>query len=147
MKDFSKEVIEIDGVEYTLFLNRKGIVAWEKFTRADHEKGAEIAKIYEDIEKGEVVEIKDDTDPFAGLEAFDEVDNVEDALYEKLFWIMLRPNHNLSFEEAKKLYKRAKEIYKGHQVVDLCEQMMNDANVNKFDEADGKKLKALRPTK
>ena len=29
MQEFSKEKIEIAGVEYTLFLNRKGILSWE----------------------------------------------------------------------------------------------------------------------
>ena len=32
MKEFSKEIIEIDGKEYTLFLNRLGVVAFERYT-------------------------------------------------------------------------------------------------------------------
>ena len=34
MKELSKEIIEVNGKEYTLFLNRKGLVAWEKITNA-----------------------------------------------------------------------------------------------------------------
>ena len=34
MQEFSKEKIEIAGVEYTLFLNRKGILSWENITKA-----------------------------------------------------------------------------------------------------------------
>ena len=32
-KNISEEKIEIGGVEYTLFLNRTGIVNWEKMTK------------------------------------------------------------------------------------------------------------------
>ena len=31
--NFSEEHIEIDGKDYTLFLNRKGIVSWENITK------------------------------------------------------------------------------------------------------------------
>ena len=33
-KNFSEEIIEIDGKEYKLFINRIGIVNWEKMTKA-----------------------------------------------------------------------------------------------------------------
>ena len=32
-KKFSEEIIEIDGKEYTLFMNRQGVVNWEKITK------------------------------------------------------------------------------------------------------------------
>ena len=35
MKELSKETINIGGEDYTLFLNRKGIVAWEKYSKKD----------------------------------------------------------------------------------------------------------------
>ena len=38
MKDISTNVIEIDGKEYTLFLNRKGIVAHEKYCIEEDKK-------------------------------------------------------------------------------------------------------------
>lgn len=150
MNEFSKEVIEIGGVEYTLFLNRAGVVAIEKFTREEKKKVESLQNIVGDVENGEVVEITDDTDPLAGLE-----DMVESSLqvqrdtYKKIFWIMLRTNHKLTFSEACDLYEKAYEEY-GSQVDRLIEQIMSDINEDKVtieQNKNVKNLKALRPTK
>ena len=153
MKEFSKEIINIGGVEYTLFLNREGIIALEKFTREEKQKSEEIRKMYQDIENGKVIEINDETDPFEGLENVDvdKIYDLQDKIYEKLFWILLRTTHKLPYSEAKELYKKAKEEY-GHQVIELCDQMIEDANIDKVsvnseDNKNLKKLEALRPTK
>ena len=148
MNEFSKEIIEIEGKEYTLFLNRQGIVALEKYTREEKQQIANIQKTYEEVEKGNVVQIDDNTDPFEGLENFN-VEEIRDKIYEKLFWIMLNTTQKLSFSEAKELYIKAKEEY-GNQIIALCDQMLEDANLDKVtieDNKDLKKLTALRPTK
>jgi DNA gyrase/topoisomerase IV subunit B len=148
MNEFSKEIIEIEGKEYTLFLNRQGIVALEKFTRGEKQEIANIQKTYEEVEKGNVVQIDDTTNPFDGLEDFN-VEGIRDRIYEKLFWIMLNTTHKLSFSEAKELYAKAKQEY-GNQVIALCDQMLEDANLDRVtieDNKETKKLEALRPTK
>lgn len=150
MNEFSKEVIEIEGKEYTLFLNRIGIVAFEKFSRQEKAKIVELQKIYSEVDESNFVDITDDTDPFANLDDVMTVKEVRDKIYEKLFWIMLRTTHKLSFSEAKELYAKAKQTY-GSQVIALCDQMLEDVNLDKFsieeDNKDVKKLAALRPTK
>jgi len=150
MNEFSKEIIEIEGKEYTLFLNRQGIVALEKFTRQEKAQIENLQKTYSEIEKGEFVEIKDDTNPFEGLEDFSvNVSELQDKIYEKLFWIMLQTTQKISFSEARELYAKAKEEY-GSQVIALCDQMLEDANVDKVtveEKKETKKLAALRPTK
>ena len=42
MKELSTEIINIDGVDYTLFLNRKGIIAWEKYVDQQRAKIEEL---------------------------------------------------------------------------------------------------------
>lgn len=150
MNGFSNEVIEIEGKEYTLFLNRAGVVAIEKFTREEKLKVENLQKIVDDVETGGIVEINDDTDPLAGLE-----DMVESSMiiqkntYKKIFWIMLRTTQKIPFSEACRLYDAACQEY-GNQVDMLIEQMMSDVNVDRITPEENKNvknLKALRPTK
>lgn len=150
MNGFSNEVIEIEGKEYTLFLNRAGIVAIEKFTREEKLKVESLQKIVDDVETGSIVQITDDTDPLAGLE--DMVDSsmkIQKDTYKKIFWIMLRTAQKIPFSEACRLYDAAYQEY-GNQVDKLIEQMMSDVNEDRITPEDNKNvknLKALRPTK
>ena len=57
MKEFSKETIEIGGKEYTLFLNRAGIVAWEKFCKEYQKKTIEMQEKYKKVDKGPLFDI------------------------------------------------------------------------------------------
>lgn len=153
MKEFSKEVIEIDGKEYTLFLNRKGIVAWEKFSRKEQEKLENSKSDYDELfEKDkQEVEITNETNPFEGLEKLDNMSDDEKLLstsYRKLYWIMLYTEYKLSIEEVNKLYDIACNEYGEKQLIALGVQMVEDANsnlINKNNEL--KNLKALRPSK
>lgn len=149
MNGFSNEVIEIEGKEYTLFLNRAGIVAIEKFTREEKLKVENLQKIVSDVENGGIIEINDDTDPLAGLEDMVESSKeVQKNTYKKIFWIMLRTNQQIPFSEACRLYDVACEEY-GNQVDMLIEQMMSDVNMDKITPEENKNvknLKALRPT-
>ena len=57
MNEFGKVIIEIEGKEYTLFLNRKGIIAWEKYAKEETIKGQKLAKVYNDLEGQKTFEI------------------------------------------------------------------------------------------
>lgn len=151
MKEFCKETIEIDGKEYTLFLNRKGIVTWEKITNAIH-KAEEIENKYKNIgqlETDREIEIKDGDNPFELAESvnldFDEDSEQMLTMYKKLYWIMLYEEHKLDFKDVEDLWDKAVEEYGVDQLVELAFQMMEDANTNRVNNL--KNLKALRPKK
>lgn len=151
MKEFGKEIIEIDGKEYTLFLNRKGILTWEKITNAIR-KAEEIDNKYKNLESigsNQEIEIKDGDNPF---ELADNVklDIEEDSeamltMYKKLYWIMLYEEHKLDYKVVESLWEKAVEEYGVDQLVELAFQMMEDANTDKTNKI--KNLKALRPKK
>lgn len=146
MKEFSQETIEIDGVEYTLFLNRAGILAWEKYSKKDNESLTKARDLYNKITSEEEIEIKDDTNPFAETDAL--LSGEEDMLksYKKMFWILLYTNHKLPLTKAMELFDKACEEYGRQQVVALEDQMVNDANTDRVTNPNLKKLEALRPT-
>lgn len=154
MKELSKETIEIGGKEYTLFLNRKGIVAWEKYTKQEEEKYQELQKKYASLDLDKIVnnfdELDDKTNPFEGLEEIDDMDSDKELLiklYERLYWIMLYTEHKLSISEAKELYDQARKEYGDEQVVLLGKQMIDDVNSDPNQNENLKNLKALRPKK
>ena len=97
MKELSTEIINIDGVDYTLFLNRKGIMAWEKYSKNEKEKVSQLREKYEEIMSDKGVEnfekLDDDTNPFEGLEEIDDLDSdiaYMNKIYSRLYWIMWR---------------------------------------------------------
>lgn len=151
MKEFSQEVINIAGNDYTLFLNRKGIVAWEKYAKEENAKMEEMQNKYKDLfATGENLEIKDDTNPFESINDIDELaddtDNVSKS-YRKLYWIMLYENHKLSLKDVNELYDKAIKEYGEAQLIQLAVQMIEDANKNGIEENNEelKKLPALKP--
>lgn len=148
MKEFSQETINIGGKDYTLFLNRKGIVAWEAITRADREKD-DLTDEAEKLKVAQEIIIKDGDNPF-------EISNAEEILsteektysyYQKLYWIMLYTNHKLDLKDAEKLFNKALEEYGLEQLVNLALQMLEDANTDRYGQSELKKLTALRPKK
>lgn len=155
MKDISTEVIKIDGEEYTLFLNRKGIVAYEKYCVEENAKLLEMQeKIGNLINKLDIAtnpEIKEDTNPFEDLDDFDNIEKNADVIKnkaKKLYWIMLYENYHLSFDEVSKLVDKAFEEYGEAQVVALGEQMVDEVQENKYEDTSKlKNLKALKPKK
>lgn len=155
MAQLSNEKIEIDGKEYTLFLNRKGLLSWEKITQLSKtaEKLSDKYKgITEEIEKKDTpIEVKDGDNPFDVLsESFDgSIDEDEEKLrdiYVKFYWIVLYENHKLSISEVRILFDKAEEEYGLEQLMALANQMIEDINKNKYGKTPVKKLKALRPT-
>lgn len=158
MKEISKEIIEIDGKEYTLFLNRKGIVAYERYCKEEakqleevQEKVEKTAKI---LESDEDLVIDDNTNPFDGLEdiAEDEADKNKaliTKMYVKLYWIMLYENHKLSLSQVEDLYKKAITEYGENQLKALGDQMFEEVNTmpDNIKQENLKNLKALKPKK
>lgn len=150
MKEFSKETIEIEGKEYSLFLNREGIVAWEKYCNNISESLQDNAKKMSDLLHSPI-EVKDDTNPFEDSGAKDIIkiseknDDLTPELYKKLYWIMFYTEHKLSQKETSELYRKACEEYGVEQINALADQMLSDANRNKMEKKTQKKLPALRP--
>lgn len=154
MQEFSKEKIEIGNKEYTLFLNRKGIVSWEKITTLQ-KQAKEMEKKYEMYvelsQNDNPIEVKDGDNPFeiSGGSEIDELTADEEKLkdiYVKFYWVALYENHKLSISEVQKLFEEAEKEYGLEQLIGLANQMVEDANTDKYG-AKTKKLKALRPTK
>lgn len=150
MKDFSKEIINIDGEDYTLFLNRKGIIAWEKYANEENSKLQEISNKYDSLlDFNSNAEINDDTNPFENIDDIEEDVNTASNSYKKLYWIMLYENHKFSFKQASDLYEKAVEEYGEGQLIALGNQMIEDANKDKLakENSELKNLAALRPKK
>lgn len=149
MKNLSEEIINIKGVDYTLFLNRKGILAWEKYAGEENQKMGEIEDEASKLFSGKNAEIKKNTNPFEDIDEpnTEENNKVISSSYRKLYWLMLYENHKLDFDEANKLYDEAVEEYGEAQLLALAVQMIKDANSNKVEEKETKKLPALRPSK
>lgn len=151
MKNLSEETIEVGGVEYTLFLNRKGLISWERETKDDQEKIQKFRDKYQNLEDN--LEKKTDSDdPFEGLE---EIDNFETdteltvKTYKALYWVMLYTHHKMSRAEVDNWFAKATEEYGMPQLIELGTQMIRDINIDTFgsNTENLKKLKALRPTK
>lgn len=152
MKELSSETINIDGVDYTLFLNRAGVVAWEKYSQEGLAKAKDIASKYKDVniesEGQDYDNLPDDANPFEGIEevnnANEDMEFVSD-IFKRLYWIMLYTHHKLSKSDASDLYEKARLEYGDEQLVLLGQQMIEE--VNKAPQSELKNLSALKPTK
>jgi hypothetical protein len=146
MKELSTEKIEIGGVEYTLFLNRKGIVAFEK--------ASSLAKTFTQLtnkyKDEETFEFDGNVDPFetygGELEELEKQEKEAEKIYIKFYWIALYENHKLNYEQVEPLFEQAKAEYGMDQLVELANQMIEDVNTEKGT-TELKKLTALRPKK
>lgn len=155
MKELSTEIIEIDGVDYTLFLNRTGIVAWEKYTKNEAAKVGELEDKYKNIKKenyeiGDFNKVKDDANPFDGMAELDDMEKdleFMNNIYARLYWIMLYTHHKLKVSEALDLYKKACDEYGSEQVILLAQQMLNEVNADPEEGKQLKNLAALKSTK
>ena len=151
MKNMSEETIEVGGKEYTLFLNRKGVVAWEKDTEEVQKQLKDLENKYTEFEKTIVSKKSkaNDDNPFEGLE---DVDSMEDDAilmhesFDSLYRIMLYTHHPMNRDEASEWYNKACKEYGEQQMMALGSQMLSDMNMD-TNQQELKKLKALRPTK
>ena len=144
----SEEIIEIGGKEYKLFLNRTGIVNWEKMTKLK-EKSKEIQEYTKKLEEESEIELTDDANPFELYDTSEEemnskMDEMTD-IFAKLYWVMLYKYHKLSISEAKKLFDEAVEEYGLEQLSQLGNQMLENANKDNMGKP-RKNLKALKST-
>jgi len=96
------EIIELNGIEYTLELNRDSAIQIEKYT--DMQKSIKIIEkeVYTHVE-----EIAEDEDPFADVVSFEEIEDEANKKLEVLkkmitraFWIWLYPNHKLNINQV-----------------------------------------------
>lgn len=150
MKELSKEIINIDGVDYTLFLNRAGIVAFENYTKKEKRELSEISSKYQDISNEEIDfdKLDDNVNPFESINDLDDLD--EDTkkisnIFKRLYWIMWYTEHKLSISEASDLYDKAVKEYGIDQIVQLGYQMIEEVNTDP--NANLKNLAALKPKK
>lgn len=152
MMESSTEILEVKGKEYKLFLNRKGIVAWERYCKDEKQKAQDLAKKYDKIVNDSNNEINENTNPFEDLDIIDTMDedkNFMTIMYKKLYWIMLYTNHKYSFEESSKIFDDAVDDYGELQLIELAKQMLDNANTDKFSVSENKNLKnlsALKPS-
>ena len=145
MKEFSKEIIEIGDQEYTLFLNREGIVAWERFCKKEQEEVQKMQEKYKNIE--ESINITEDTNPFDGIEDIDNDAEIVSIMYERLYWIMLYTEHKFTPSQAKELYDKAVAEYGEEQIILLGNQMIEEANKDNVSKKNLKNLAALKSKK
>lgn len=99
------EIIELNGVEYTLELNRESIVRIEQYTN--------YKKVYQQISKPIIEykeEISEDENPFENELKLDEMQeqadnklNMLQDLFCKAFWIWLYPNHKLNINKVQEI--------------------------------------------
>lgn len=143
-KSFSEEIIEIDGKEYKLFVNRIGIVNWEQKTGLQ-DKAKDIKEKYQKLDGEEANNvIEDDYDPFAeysDLEA-DEAEMKE--IYSKFYHMALYKHHKFTVSEANELFEKAIAEYGLNQLAELALQILDEVNAPS---EQTKKLKALKSTK
>lgn len=101
------EIIELNGVEYTLELNRESFLAIDKV--CDIQKSMRIIQrgLYETID-----EIPDNYDPFASLPSDEDMDKEvqlkEEMLHnivERTLYVCLYPNHKLTLQQVKEIVK------------------------------------------
>ena len=101
------EIIELNGVEYTLELNRESFLQIDKICNV--QKSMEIIQrgLYDYVE-----EIDDNYNPFEDITTDEDIETEvklkEDTLYkivERSFFIWLYPNHKLPISKVKEILK------------------------------------------
>ena len=154
MKEFSQEIIEVDGKQYKLFLNRKGLVSWENITKVQKQASAlenKYKNVENKIEDGEPIKVDNNANPFDY--AGDEVDSIDEDeklikdIYIKFYWIALYENHKMPLDEVEKLFYKAEEECGLEELVTVANELIENINKDKYGNKELKKLKALNQTK
>lgn len=143
MKNLSTETIEVEGKEYTLFLNRKGVVAFEKISKALETISNLEKKYYVD----EDIEVDPNVNPVEtyGTDSVEEDEKVIKNVFTKFYWIVLTENHHFNLEQTTEWFEKAINEYGSDQLISLAYQMIEDVNKVEEGTTELKKLKALRP--
>lgn len=134
------EIIELNGVEYTLELNRDSFLKIDQYCNV--QKSMEIIEkdLYEYID-----EIDDNVDPFANsidestlkLKVEEKVNTLH-KIIERAFWIWLYPNHKLNISQIQEILKPYYEddekfnfiCEKYGQYLQMCVEIRNDIQEN-----------------
>lgn len=150
-KNISERIIEIGDKEYTLFLNREGVVGWEKASNFQT-RIMRFQELAQQIRDNDNYMVANDANPFEIAEDKDPMEKeYEEALNDmrdviaKFLWVALYTHHKLKVDEAKELYDKAEEEYGYEQMFQLVLEMLEDANTDKV--TNRKNLKALKSTK
>lgn len=134
----------IDGKEYIMSLNRKGVEAIEKYTKISSKK-KEVEKTQKRIEY--VENIKLDENPFGEIDDdFEERVNENLELIKRMLWIMLWDNHKLNIEEVRELLIKVLEEDKLEELNDNIAKLVEGAN-KQMGGSGLKNLKALKAQK
>lgn len=101
------EILELNGVEYTLELNRDSFLKIDQYSNLAESMQVVKKDAYEYID-----EVNDETDPFAEELSDDliakTIDNKINTLHkiiERAFWIWLYPNHKLPISKIQEILK------------------------------------------
>ena len=145
MFNSNQVTINIDGTEYTLSLNRKGIEAIEKYTKLSS-KREELEKVT--FTPDYVDEISLDDDPFAGLNEDDATQKLDEMMemLKRVLWICLWDNHKLNIEQVRELLVKITEDDEKFAELNEKVQILIEG-VNKQPTGGLKNLKALKAQK
>ena len=101
------EIIELNGVEYTLELNRESFLQIDKICNIQKSMSIIQRGLYDYVE-----EIDDNYNPFENIPSDDDIDKELELksqtlqkLAERAFFIWLYPNHKLTITQVKELLK------------------------------------------
>ena len=143
------EIIELNGKEYTVELNRESIVKIEQYVKIQDTVEKITEPIFED--KSEM-EIADDENPFAESINEDEVEKINEEreqalkkMYTRAFWIWLYPVEKLSYNSVKELIEPyMKDEKKAEYLAKKYEDFtVKSADIRKKYIEERKNLKAL----
>lgn len=103
------EIIELNGKEYKVELNRESVVRIEQYVNMEEASAIMSKQVFEDKSK---VEIPDDENPFATAYEDEEIEKLAQQktetiikVYTRAFWIWLYPENKLSLKEVEELLK------------------------------------------
>lgn len=101
------EVIELNGKEYTVELNRDSVVKINQYIDMNNAMEIVNSPLYEDKSK---IEISDDENPFADVKSDDEYiklakekEETLEKVYTRAFWIWLYPVEKMPLKEVKEI--------------------------------------------
>lgn len=101
------EIIELNGIEYTLELNRDTFLKIDQYSNIQKSMAIIQKNVYDYVE-----DINDNTDPFAEKLDDETIENVMkeklDTLHkiiERAFWLWLYPNHKLNITQIREILK------------------------------------------
>lgn len=145
MFNSNQVTMQIDGNEYILSLNRKGLEAIERYTKLS-QRTKELKII--SFEQEYVDEIGIDDDPFAESKLDkkeEELDKMMEIL-KRVLWICLWENHKLNIEQVRELLVKLIDENKFEELNTKIQTLIEGVNKNpEMNEL--KNLKALKAQK